>query len=93
LYKEFSGIEITVHGLVQGVGFRYFIKNQADFLGIIGYVKNNIDGTVLINAFGDKEKLSQLVDIAKVGPSRSQVTNSKIRSIEYSDKFNCFSIK
>ncbi|MFV0269489.1 MAG: acylphosphatase, partial [Draconibacterium sp.] len=40
--------EIKVNGRVQGVGFRYFTKKQADIRGLKGWVKNAPDGSVLV---------------------------------------------
>ena len=42
LYKY----EIIFEGIVQGVGFRYFVKNICNFYGVSGYVRNEEDGTV-----------------------------------------------
>ena len=42
----------TVHGEVQGVFFRQFVKEKADQLGVFGYAKNLPDGTVEIVAQG-----------------------------------------
>ncbi|ABB39240.1 acylphosphatase [Oleidesulfovibrio alaskensis G20] len=46
-------IACTVHGRVQGVGFRYWTKRKAAALGLRGWVKNAPDGTVMLEAAGE----------------------------------------
>ena len=46
--------EITVNGLVQGVGFRYYILRQAHNLGLTGFVKNLYTGEVYILTEGER---------------------------------------
>ncbi len=52
-----SRANITVHGLVQGVGFRYFVVRKAKELKLNGYVKNQMDGTVLTVVEGDQSQI------------------------------------
>ncbi|MCI8638656.1 MAG: acylphosphatase [Coprococcus sp.] len=48
-------------GRVQGVGFRYSAQNLAQYLGLTGWVKNEWDGTVVMEAQGTEEELQTLV--------------------------------
>lgn len=68
-------INISIHGMVQGVGFRFFAKNQARILGIKGFVKNMRDGTVYIEAEGNPVQLNEYIKACKKGPSSARVTN------------------
>ena len=52
-----ASVKIIVHGFVQGVGYRAFVRGKALQLGIKGYAKNMPDGTVEIVAVGSAEKL------------------------------------
>jgi acylphosphatase len=72
-------IKITVHGLVQGVGFRYHTRRKALQLGLTGYVKNKSDGTVEIVADGTSELLQELIDWAQVGSPKAQVDRLEIQ--------------
>ena len=54
-------MEFHFFGQVQGVGFRYTAKYTASGLGITGWVMNEWDGTVTIQAQGTKEQLDQLI--------------------------------
>ncbi len=71
--------QITIHcyisGKVQGVWFRASTKEQADQLGITGFVRNLSDGRVEVVASGEKEKISQLFEWLKQGPELAQVTD------------------
>ncbi|MCT4701174.1 acylphosphatase [Enterobacteriaceae bacterium H20N1] len=60
-----------VHGMVQGVGFRYSTQREAQKLGLNGYVRNMDDGSVEVLACGEAEQVEQLVDWLKAGGPRS----------------------
>ncbi len=51
-------VRFVISGLVQGVGFRAAVSRCANSLGLVGYVRNNPDGTVTAVAEGPEEKLS-----------------------------------
>lgn len=71
--------KITVHGIVQGVFYRKNAKKKADELGIKGFVQNQVDGTVYIEAEGSEEQLKQLVDWCHQGPDEAKVHRVKIK--------------
>jgi len=64
----------TVHGDVQGVGFRYFLMREAQRLGLHGWVRNRDDGTVEFVAEGGRPELERLRQAAERGPRMAQVT-------------------
>jgi acylphosphatase len=66
-------LKIQVYGLVQGVFFRDTTRRVAKKLNLTGYVKNMRDGSVLIEAEGPIEKLSELIEFARVGPKWARV--------------------
>ncbi len=51
-------IALFVHGFVQGVGYRHFVKKNADAIGVNGIVRNLEDGSVLVIADGDAGTLA-----------------------------------
>jgi acylphosphatase len=51
-----------VHGQVQGVGFRWFVRRVARSLGLAGYAVNRPDGTVEVVAEGPRDACDQLID-------------------------------
>nr|WP_318382342.1 acylphosphatase [uncultured Enterobacter sp.] len=60
-----------VHGMVQGVGFRYTTQHEAQRLGVTGYARNLDDGSVEVLACGEAEKVEALVAWLKAGGPRS----------------------
>jgi acylphosphatase len=68
-------LSIKISGKVQGVGFRYFALDAARKTGINGYVRNETDGTVFIEAEGTQEQLDIFISLCRKGPGRSMVTN------------------
>lgn len=62
-----------VRGLVQGVGFRYFVERAALELGLRGWVKNLADGSVEVYAIGAEGQLSELAGRLRQGPPYSDV--------------------
>ena len=68
-----TAVNIIIKGKVQGVGYRYFTLKKAQELHIIGWVKNQSDGTVALFGQGNKRNLELLIAILKQGPSFSKV--------------------
>ena len=67
------GLHILVHGLVQGVGFRYYTKKKADELGVQGHVQNLEDGTVEIHVEGHADSLNAFLEWCHNGPTTARV--------------------
>lgn len=55
-------LEIKVYGKVQGVSFRNFASQKAHELAILGFVRNEMNGTVYIEAEGEEENLRRFLD-------------------------------
>jgi len=62
-----------VRGLVQGVGFRWFVGREADRLGLRGFVRNLSDGTVEVVSQGAEAALDALERHISRGPSHARV--------------------
>ncbi|MDQ2656060.1 MAG: acylphosphatase [Bacteroidota bacterium] len=75
---------IRVSGLVQGVFFRASTKQKADSLNITGFVRNEHDGSVYIEAEGNEEDLKQFVQWCHHGPPNARVEQCDIRDREIS---------
>jgi acylphosphatase len=85
--------EIIATGLVQGVGFRYYIIRNAEMLGLTGYTKNLFTGEVLTVAEGEKHLIEELFNKIKIGPSHSSVKTCKITWQDFKDEFSTFEVK
>lgn len=66
-------LRIHVTGKVQGVFYRASAQAKAKELGLNGWVRNEADGSVLIEAEGQDQKLDKLVDWCQKGPGAAQV--------------------
>ncbi len=87
------GVHIIVKGLVQGVGFRYFVERQALQLGIKGYARNLYNGDVEIEAEGDRSLVEEFIKEVKIGPRSAHVKDLKIEWTEFQNKFKGFEVK
>jgi acylphosphatase len=66
-------LEATVRGRVQGVGFRYFVVRLAMELGVVGWVANAPDGSVVLVAEGPADVLDELEAGLRAGPTGAVV--------------------
>ncbi len=85
--------EIIVNGLVQGVGYRYFVFREAQNLGLKGYVINLYTGEVLTVAEGEKALVEELINKLKVGPMHAAVKNCFVEWEEVANEFDAFEIR
>lgn len=85
--------EIIVNGLVQGVGYRYFVYREADKLGLNGFTKNLFTGEVLTVVEGEKALIEELINKLKVGPIHAAVKNCRVQWDKPKNEFNSFEIR
>ena len=77
-----STARFLVHGRVQGVGFRWFVSRQAQTLGVTGYVRNLVDGSVEVLAQAvDPVVLKRLEELLGRGPR-----GAAVESVEREDR-------
>ena len=72
-------LKAKVYGKVQGVWFRKYTLDSAIDIGVVGMVKNLVDGTVLVNASGKNKNLREFKELLENGS-----TNSRVDKIDYS---------
>ncbi|MHB1687744.1 MAG: acylphosphatase [Ignavibacteriaceae bacterium] len=85
--------EIIASGLVQGVGFRYYVARHANSLGLIGFVKNLYTGEVQTIVEGEVALIEELYQKIKIGPSHASVNNCKIIWHEFKNEFKTFEVR
>src|SRR5882757_9963828 len=73
-----KGVRVTVRGGVQDVGFRYTTVERAHELGVLGWVRNEDDGTVLVHAEGPDEAVDALVEWLREGPPGAGVAEVEV---------------
>jgi len=71
-------LRVRVRGRVQGVFFRAETRARAESLGIAGFVRNDLDGSVEAVFEGPAERVDSLVDWCRRGPSGAQVDEVEI---------------
>jgi acylphosphatase len=71
-----------VQGRVQGVGYRYFVRRQAEVLGVTGYARNRPDGSVEVVAEGPEEALRDFEARLREGPDFASVKGLDRAAIE-----------
>jgi acylphosphatase len=70
---------LTIYGHVQGVGFRYFVMQKAENYGISGFVKNQLNGNVYIEAEGQSDLLELFIQACKQGPSHAWIEKVEVQ--------------
>ncbi|WP_448590590.1 acylphosphatase [Thermoflexus hugenholtzii] len=71
--KDPVRLHAIVHGIVQGVNFRYYTRLRAEALGLSGWVANRSDGTVEVVAEGPRPAVEALLDFLRQGPPAARV--------------------
>lgn len=72
----------VVHGRVQGVSFRWYTRQEAERLGLVGWVRNERDGTVRLEAQGPEEDVEALLAWVRHGPTHARVTEVDVDGVE-----------
>ena len=85
--------EATIHGRVQGVGFRWFVRSAASRLQLVGWVANEPSGSVRVVAEGDEANLNELARLLAEGPSGSHVERVDGETSAASGSFGKFEIR
>ena len=83
---------IYIYGKVQNVGFRFYTRRKAKETGITGFVRNQPDGSVYVEAEGQPEKLDEFISWCKTGPPWANVKDISVQDCTVQD-FKDFTIK
>ena len=76
-------LRVYISGTVQGVLFRKFIKENANRIGVRGFVRNLEDGRVEVVMEGRDEKVMEMLEICKQGNPHSQVRQIEIKELPF----------
>jgi acylphosphatase len=85
-------VRCVAHGRVQGVGFRFFVRQEAAALGVSGWVRNCADGTVEFHVEGPEGLLKDLVAAVRKGPTFGRVDELSEDWTEPSGRYTSFEI-
>jgi len=92
-WNNIQVLHAWVSGWVQGVGFRYFVIDNALALGLRGYVRNERNGDVEVVAQGTRTELERLLTLLRQGPSAAQVKDVRVSWGQPTEHFSGFNIR
>ena len=84
---------LVIKGRVQGVCFRDHTREKANELGLTGFVKNLASGDVEVVVEGEEDKINELIEFCKCGPSSARVDDVKILDEDYQGEFSGFEVR
>jgi acylphosphatase len=86
-------LEATVHGVVQGVGFRWFVMREARRRSLTGWVANEHDGSVRIVAEGAPADVAGLRSVLEIGPAGAVVERVTAVEMPATGRFTEFALR
>lgn len=90
--KDMKRCHILVSGTVQGVFFRAFTRENAEALGLTGWVRNTLDNKVEVMIEGEEADIDEMIKKLRKGPPSAKVTDLVIEWQETKKEFSNFSI-
>ena len=73
---------LVIEGRVQGVGYRWWVVEAAQSLGLGGWVRNRADGSVEVLAIGEADDIGRLLAACSAGPSGASVQSVRTEAAE-----------
>jgi acylphosphatase len=93
MQTHFKRLHLRITGLVQGVFFRAYTRDEARRLGLSGWVRNLADGSVEVIAEGEERALGELATWCLKGSPGSRVENVEPSWETATHEFSGFSIR
>lgn len=84
---------LTISGRVQGVGFRDWMVEQAQALGVSGWVRNRIDGSVEALVAGETAAVEELLRLCRRGPRMAEVVSIEEELADPPEQFGFRSVR
>lgn len=84
---------ILIEGWLQGVNFRYQTQQQARRLGLVGFVRTLADGRIEIEAQGDEDSVSKLLEWCQQEPQSTHIKNILYRYDEPVERYSAFGVR
>jgi len=75
-------VQARVHGKVQGVGYRIWVRGEATELGLAGWVRNERDGSVTAWLAGAEAAVSTMIERLRKGPAGAWVSRIDVEELE-----------
>jgi len=86
-----KSIRLYVSGVVQGVFFRDFVKENAERYNVKGFIRNLNDGRIEIFLEGNVDEVNKMIEMCKTGPKHSQIKNVEEKEERFQD-FKIFKV-
>jgi acylphosphatase len=83
---------VVISGFVQGIGFRHFVRQNAQKLGLKGWVRNIPGGNVEAVFQGSKDAIDEMILLCQKGPMFSEVKEVTIDRIDSEEQLEGFEI-
>jgi acylphosphatase len=83
---------VRIYGRVQGVFFRAWTREEAERLGVTGWVRNCPDGRVEAHVEGDEAPVGQMIELLRSGPPSARVEDLRLWDVEPGD-FDDFEVR
>lgn len=83
---------VLISGSVQGVGYRFFVKSWARTYGVVGWVKNSLEGKVEAVFQGEEKSIEDLIAKCRKGPFLAEVKDIAVNWEEGGDEFGDFKV-
>ena len=86
-----KSVRLYIKGLVQGIFFRMFVKENAERYNVKGFVRNLEDGRIEVFLEGNSKDVDKVMELCKKGPKHAQIKNVEIKPERYQE-FKTFKI-
>lgn len=86
-------MRILIEGRLQGINFRYHTQQQAQKLGVTGFIRTLSDGRTEIVVQGDENQVTKMLDWCQQEPQSSQIKTILYRYDEQTEQFSDFAVR
>jgi acylphosphatase len=86
-------VSVRVTGLVQGVWYRGSARSRASDLGLTGWVRNEVDGSVALEAEGPEDRVDRLIQWCGKGPPAARVRDVRVTRVAPTGSESSFEIR
>ena len=83
-----KSVRLYINGIVQGVFFRMFVKENAERHNVKGFVRNLEDGRIEVFLEGDADNVNKMIGLCEKGPKHSKIEKVEIKSERFQDLKN-----
>jgi acylphosphatase len=91
--SERRAAKVSIAGRVQGVNFRVWTRNEAKRLGLDGWVRNEIDGSVMALVAGPRQNVEAMIALLHQGPPEAVVSSVTVEDANPGEVAKGFSIR